>query len=73
MEFQYPKASVLFWMIINLVVEIGQGVDESYFNALPSFIKHYFQHGVFDWYDILSILIGAFLAYGLISKLKQYI
>jgi len=71
MDFNYPKTSVLFWMIINLVAEIGQGVENSFFDGFPSILKHYFQYGVFDWFDMISIIFGAVFAYGFILKFKR--
>ena len=71
MGFSYPKTSVLFWMIINLIAEIGQGIEKSFFDKFHPILKNYFQNGVFDWVDILSIIFGAIFAYAFILKLKK--
>ena len=71
MGFNYPKTSVLFWSILNLVAEIGQGIENSFFEGFPSILKNYFQYGVFDWWDMLSIVLGAIFAYVFILKFKK--
>jgi len=69
--FTYPKASVSFWLIVNLLAELGQGMENSFFNNFPTILKHYFQYGTFDYWDMLSIVLGAFFAYIVILKLKK--
>ena len=71
MGFNYPKASIFFWTTINLIAEMGQGVDKSFFNSFPTILKNYFQYGTFDWWDILSIVLGALFAYVVILKFKK--
>ena len=71
MGFTYPKPSILFWLVINLLAEIGQGMEQSFFDNFPLVLKHYFQYGVFDWFDMVSIFLGAFLAYVFILQFKK--
>jgi len=71
MGFNYPKSSVLFWMTINLIAEIGQGIESNFFNRFPPILKNYFQRGTFDWWDMVSIIVGAILAYIFILKIEK--
>ena len=71
MGFNYPKASISFWTTINLIAEIGQAIDKSFFDSFPTILKHYFQYGTFDWWDIFSIVLGAVFAYVFILKFKK--
>jgi len=56
---------------VNLLAELGQGMESSFFDNFPTILKHYFQYGTFDWWDMLSIVLGAFFAYVFILKLKK--
>lgn len=71
MGLNYPKTSIFFWTIINLIAEVGQGMEKSFFDNFPSILKNYFQSGTFDWWDMLSIVLGAFCAYIFILKFKK--
>ena len=71
MGFKYPKLSIVFWTTINLVAEFGQSIEKSFFENFPPILKNYFQRGIFDWWDIISILGGAFFAYIVILKLEK--
>jgi len=51
--------------------ELAQGMENSFFDNFPTILKHYFQYGMFNYWDILSIVLGAFFAYIVILKLKK--
>jgi len=69
--FTYAKTSILFWLIINLLAEVGQGIEKSFFDNFPTILKNYFQYGTFDWFDIGSIFLGSVFAYVFILKFKK--
>ena len=55
--------AIILWFLINLFFEVGQGLDVSYLNGLPSILKNYFTYGVFSWMDIIATLVASILAY----------
>ena len=68
----------IIWMVINSAFEIGQHQDiapgivellPEWFSSMPILdnTASYFIHGVFDPYDLLSIVVGALVAYVVIK------
>ncbi|HAN17916.1 MAG: hypothetical protein A2X13_10620 [Bacteroidetes bacterium GWC2_33_15] len=63
-------AICLFWMIVELLFEVGQlynadlKVSYSVLNALVSF----FRSGIFDWFDILAIIFSSLISFVLIKN-----
>ncbi|MCF6172797.1 MAG: hypothetical protein L3J44_03325 [Campylobacteraceae bacterium] len=56
LEKSYENISILFWLVLNLLLEIGQMLVDK--NATQSYI---FQ-GTYSHWDIIFILIGALAA-----------
>ena len=68
------KPICFFWLLFESVFEVGQhevvstvivgllnnGTTESLF---PGYIANYFKNGRFDYFDLLSIVVGALCAY----------
>jgi len=71
MGFRYSNVSIFFWLIVNLLAEIGQGIEQDFYDNFPIILKHYFKYGVFDWLDVLSIFCGAIFAYIFILNFKK--
>lgn len=74
----------LIWMLINAAFEIGQHQDIApvVVKLLPGWFSHlpilsntasYFTHGVFDPYDLLSLMMGAVVAYVVIRLTIKHV
>ena len=68
-------ATSLFWLGIDWAFELGQHFHEiavllipDWFAAIPFFehSKAYFRNGTFDWYDMVMILFGSIIAFGVL-------
>ena len=64
----YEKTSVLIWVIINLVFEIGQALPHKYLIYFPDIIKSYCINGTFAYDDMISIFVAGGLAYWVMKK-----
>jgi len=72
---KYNLACCLFWVMINLLFEIGQASSVTKFlkdhlfeyqhNAIINNILLFFELGTFDWKDMVSTVIGGFIAYSI--------
>jgi len=71
MGFKYPKSSIGFWLVINLIFEMGQSIQVDKYDFLPTILQKYFINGTFDWWDMFSIILGAVSAYIFIIKFKR--
>ena len=71
MGFTYPKTSILFWLSLNMLAELGQSIELDFYHDSPPLIRHYFSSGVFDWFDMISIIFGAVSAYLFILKFEK--
>ena len=68
-------AVCLFWVLVNVLFELGQKYKDLAVNMTPDFFKHipflentraYFLNGTFDGYDLLAFFIGALAGFGLL-------
>ncbi len=57
LEKQYENYSILFWMVLNIIVEFGQMLDTP-IGIFPINIQYYFIVGTFCWWDIVAIILG---------------
>ena len=64
----YEKTSVLIWVVINLVFEIGQALDHKYLIYFPDIIQKYCINGTFAYDDIVSIFVAGGLAYWVMRR-----
>ena len=60
--------SILLWVIINTIFELGQALSSDQLVNLPGFLASFFKNGSFSWFDIAAILIGGLAAYLTILK-----
>ncbi|HIP37134.1 MAG TPA: hypothetical protein EYG85_09805 [Crocinitomix sp.] len=65
---QYPWQILFTWLTINIVFEIGQGLDQVYFINFPHVLQLYFQRGTYSHSDILAICIATVVAYIIMNK-----
>jgi hypothetical protein len=65
------------WFLVDIAFEIGQKFSSWSTNIVPAWFegipflentKNYFTHGTFDFYDIVSIALGAVTAYFVLLK-----
>lgn len=70
----------LFWFTVNVLFELGQKFDSWIVQFIPDWfseifildtIKKYFLNGHFDYFDLLSIALGALGAYVFLLKTKK--
>lgn len=70
-------AACLFWFGINVLFEFGQKYDSWVIQFVPGWFsnfiflensKSYFLKGLFDYFDLLSITLGALVAYLVLLK-----
>ena len=73
-------AVCLFWFTVNVIFELGQKFDSWVVQSIPDWFseifildttKNYFLHGHFDYLDLLSIALGALVAYIFLLKTKK--
>ncbi len=63
--------SIMMWVFINLIFEIGQALPSKYLIYFPDIIKSYCINGTFAYDDIISIFVAGGLAYLVIKKLAS--
>ena len=63
--------SILLWVIINVVFELGQLLNRDQANHFPTLLADYFANGHFSGFDIAAIFVGGLAAYLTISKIKE--
>lgn len=63
--------SILLWVIINVVFELGQRLNHDQVSHFPTLIADYFASGHFSGFDIAAIFAGGLAAYLTISKIKE--
>lgn len=63
--------SILLWVIINVVFELGQRLNHDQVSHFPTLIADYFSSGHFSGFDIAAIFAGGLAAYLTISKIKE--
>jgi len=68
---KYGLFSILLWVIINLVFELGQLLNHDQASHFPTLLADYFANGHFSGFDIAAIFAGALAAYLTISKIKE--
>lgn len=68
---KYGLFSILLWVIINLVFELGQLLNHDQASHFPTLLADYFANGQFSGFDIAAIFAGALAAYLTISKIKE--
>ena len=68
---KYGLFSILLWVIINIVFELGQLLNHDQASHLPTLLADYFANGQFSGFDIAAIFAGALAAYLTISKIKE--
>ncbi len=65
----------LSWLVIDWAFELGQRFGESVFASVPDCFKgipvlemcvDFFKNGVFDWWDMTAVLMGAGTGYALL-------
>lgn len=67
----HGNSSILFWMVLNMLMEIGQLVSTPTFPWLPQFVEQYFIQGTYSNWDMLAILLGALCAKKVISFYRR--
>jgi hypothetical protein len=71
-----------FWLLLDALFEFGQHplLAPRIAAAVPAWFQHvpfldntasYFQHGTFDYADLVAIVVGAMFAYGSIAMLQK--
>jgi hypothetical protein len=70
----------LIWFTIDVLFEIGQGLDKLLVPIIPNFFsdvfllentRNYFVHGRFDYLDLFSIVVGSVAAYFFLIKTRK--
>jgi hypothetical protein len=70
-------AICLGWFLVDIAFEVGQKFSSRSAEIIPDWFegipflentKNYFTHGTFDFYDIISIALGALAAYIVLLK-----
>jgi hypothetical protein len=73
-------AVCLAWFAIDVLFEIGQGIDKMIIQIIPNWFsnflflentRNYFLQGRFDYFDLLSIVLGSIIAYNVLIKTKE--
>ncbi len=62
LEKHYANTSILFWVTLNVIFEIGQMINIYYLTWLPKLLQQYFQRGTYDLGDIIAIIVGGICA-----------
>ena len=68
---KHGLSSVLLWVIINLVFELGQLLNHDQVSYLPPLLADYFSRGYFSLFDVGAAFAGALAAYLTIRKFKE--
>jgi len=63
--------SLLFWMILNSLFELGQSLSSEYIDVFPNILANYFKQGTYSHGDMLAIVVASFLAYFLMIKYQK--
>ncbi len=63
LEKKYLGFSILFWIGMNGIVEMGQSLDPYWLSSFPRWLQLYFLHGTYSHYDMLAIIGGGLMAF----------
>ncbi|PWQ93409.1 hypothetical protein [Leucothrix arctica] len=67
---KYGLFSIILWVIINIIFELGQLINHDQASYFPPLLADYFANGHFSVFDVIAILFGALAAYITINKFK---
>lgn len=63
--------SVMLWVIINVVFELGQLLNRDQVGYFPKLLADYFANGHFSGFDMAAIFVGGVAAYFTIIKITK--
>jgi len=63
--------SLLFWLVLNILFELGQALPNGYTDYFPNFLANYFKNGTYSHGDMLALVVASFLAYVVMIKYQK--